>query len=357
MNGPSTDRASVTSELAYHSFIEDLFLRLAYEQRLNTLVTADWLTRADVENCPGAVLANQLCNDGTELRVLRLESSLLYLTLRDEDLKVRIAAPDTDTASAVRVRIAEALPEASDTVREVRSRFWWWDVVAESTVRRVPAPPWSEVAVNYSQPTRAMLEALVGWDSGPARSGRLMLWHGEPGTGKTSAIRTLSSQWRSWADFQYIADPEQLLAKPAYLLSAITDVDESSRTSTDRWKVVVLEDSGEFLAPDAGHIKGQALSRLLNVCDGVLGQAMRALVLVTTNEPIRALHPALVRPGRCLSEIEFRRLEPPEVTEWCRVHGVEPTVSGSATLADLFARRDGAGPATPRPTFGFADID
>lgn len=39
----------------------------------------------------------------------------------------------------------------------------------------------------------------------------------------------------------------------------------------NRWKIVVLEDAGEFLAPDAKHLKGQALSRLLNVCDGVLG--------------------------------------------------------------------------------------
>jgi len=31
---------------------------------------------------------------------------------------------------------------------------------------------------------------------------------------------------------------------------------------------VVLEHSGEFLAPDAKQLNGQALSRLLNVCDG-----------------------------------------------------------------------------------------
>ena len=34
---------------------------------------------------------------------------------------------------------------------------------------------------------------------------------------------------------------------------------------------------------------------------------MRVIVLITTNEPIRRLHPALLRPGRCLSETEFRK--------------------------------------------------
>jgi hypothetical protein len=33
---------------------------------------------------------------------------------------------------------------------------------------------------------------------------------------------------------------------------------------------------------------------------------MRALVLVTTNEPLGQLHPALARPGRCLAEVDFK---------------------------------------------------
>ena len=44
-------------------------------------------------------------------------------------------------------------------------------------------------------------------------------------------------------------------------------------------------------------VAGQGLSRLLNVSDGLLGEGLRAVVLVTTNEPLRRLHPAVVRPG------------------------------------------------------------
>ena len=65
------------------------------------------------------------------------------------------------------------------------------------------------------------------------------------------------------------------------------------------WKLVVLEDSGELLSIDAHERTGQALSRLLNVTDGVLGQGTKAIVLVTTNEPLRKLHPAIRRAGRC----------------------------------------------------------
>lgn len=85
---------------------------------------------------------------------------------------------------------------------------------------------------------------------------------------------------------------------------------------TKRRRSIVLEDAGEYLAPDAKQARGQALSRLLNVCDGVLGQAMRALILVTTNEPLRTLHPALSRPGRCLAQIAFERFDRPGIERW-----------------------------------------
>ena len=50
------------------------------------------------------------------------------------------------------------------------------------------------------------------------------------------------------------------------------------------------------------------LGRLLNLCDGILGHGLRVLVLLTTDEDLGQLHPAVTRPGRCLSQIEFEPL-------------------------------------------------
>src|ERR1700733_11704630 len=121
----------------------------------------------------------------------------------------------------------------------------------------------------------------------------------------------------------------------------------------NRWRIVVLEDAGEFLGPDARQLKGHALSRLLNVCDGVLGQAMRALVLVTTNEPLRHLHPALARPGRCLDEIAFERFDRHEVAAWCARHDADPPNVHTASLADLYAHLDGRPAAPQKQAIGF----
>src|SRR5207248_7878403 len=74
------------------------------------------------------------------------------------------------------------------------------------------------------------------------------------------------------------------------------------------WRLLVLEDTGELLRPDAKSIIGQGLSRFLNVVDGLIGQGLRILVLVTTNEEIGTLHPAVARPGRCAANIDFTAL-------------------------------------------------
>ena len=66
---------------------------------------------------------------------------------------------------------------------------------------------------------------------------------------------------------------------------------------------------------------GQGLSRFLNVVDGLIGQGLRVLVLVTTNEPIRKLHPAVARPGRCAANVEFAPLAADEAAAWLDEHG------------------------------------
>jgi hypothetical protein len=99
--------------------------------------------------------------------------------------------------------------------------------------------------------------------------------------------------------------------------------------------LLLLEDCDELIRAEAKHASGQALSRLLNLTDGLLGQGRHVLLGITTNEDLTRLHPAVVRPGRCLAQIEVGRLSAAEATGWLG----RPT--GPATLAELFAARSG----------------
>lgn len=204
----------------------------------------------------------------------------------------------------------------------------------------IAAHPWADVERNYPACVAPALGKLMAMRE-PTGQGKLILWHGAPGTGKTTAIRSLAKSWADWCGMEYIIDPERLFADANYLTSVITDDDREQ----EGWRLLVAEDSDEFLRASARKEAGAALGRLLNLSDGILGQGTRTLILLTTNEQLDRLHPALIRPGRCLAQIEFRRFSVEEADSWLNDASTrrptEPT-----TLAELIELQGG----TPRIT-------
>lgn len=155
-------------------------------------------------------------------------------------------------------------------------------------------------------------------------------------------------------------DPEELFGHGgAYMLDVLTWGGDSEE---GRWRLVILEDAGELIAADARAVAGQALSRLLNVTDGLLGQGTRTLVLITTNEPVKRLHPATRRAGRCLADLEFSPFPVVEANAWLAGRGHDRRVEKPAPLAELYVhdengRADQDAESTALPTgFGFARV-
>ena len=117
--------------------------------------------------------------------------------------------------------------------------------------------------------------------------------------------------------------------------------DDEEDESRRAWRVLVLEDTGELLSAQARAAVGQGLSRFLNVVDGLIGQGLRVLVLVTTNEEIQTFHPAVARPGRAAANIEFIALSDAEARSWLEGRGIEDPPSTPATIASLYAQAEG----------------
>lgn len=331
---------------------ESVFHALVVAEDRPFLRTASWVVGALGTPLvhPGEVVWDR---NGTST-VVRTEDTVVWVELDGVKLTVWTAARDRAAAGGalaeVRRRFPEEPPRDDDSTRVT---FWNWSSSGTSErPRNIDTPPWTAIAGNYATSIVTELSDLMQ-RTAPPDGGRLLLWHGPPGTGKTHLIRALAHAWKSWCATDYVVDIDQLLhGGSEYLMSLL--LDERDDLPEDRWRLLVLEDAGEFLAGDAARTQGQGFARLLNTLDGMLGQGTRLMVLVTTNWPLTKLDPAITRPGRCAMTLEVPPLPAGEAATWLKAHGHAGPVGGEATLAELFGVLRGDEPPAARRAVGFA---
>jgi hypothetical protein len=324
---------------------------------------------------------HRVVGDGAEQLLAQQDSALCCISLYSGWIVVQVAGDDPERLAATLAGLKERFPPPDpSSSHKVNVQFWTYGQHGPfSSYREVSVPEWPDLQANYAESTRSRLDALMR-NFTPAHGGQLVLWHGEAGTGKTFALRALAWEWRSWCEFQYIVDPDSFFGEHAdYLMSVLTQPGyaempdprvmrhmamsggyvefgggaDDGDSGSKAWRLLVLEDTGELLTPDAKSIIGQGLSRFLNVVDGLIGQGLRILVLVTTNEPIKTLHPAVARPGRCAANIEFLRLATDDANAWLERAGTQQRVERPSLLADLYALEAGKKPGDLPPA-GFA---
>ncbi len=298
-----------------------------------------------------ALLRADLAGDEIEALIRLGDGAIAFVDVDHGTVTVEVAAMQRGKVVVIRDSLRDRLASSPAAPNQITVAFWI-SAARGGDVRHkeIDAPSFEQIADNYSADVKQALCRLAA--ARAPDGGRLILWRGEPGTGKSHALRALVRAWKPWCSAHFVIDPDELLRGGSYLLDVLTWDDGAGR-----WRLLILEDAGELIASDARTVSGQALSRLLNIADGLLGQGTRTLILITTNEPVKRLHPATRRAGRCVADIEFTALAVAEANAWLRARGQDHRVEVPTTIADLYSH-PGRGPMRAEQRepsrFGFA---
>jgi len=157
---------------------------------------------------------------------------------------------------------------------------------------------------NYTSKVMEAYDHIVEELSTESPCGRLSVLSGEPGTGKTFLVRNLLTH----------ADKAAFILVPAHMMQdmagpEILPVLANATSELDGPAVLVVEDGDKVLVKrEAGDMS--AISALLNLGDGILGNVLDIRIIATTNAPKLEMDPATRRDGRLCSHVLVDALAP-----------------------------------------------
>lgn len=263
---------------------------------------------------------------------------MIFVNLEDTDFYIDTYAEsreDVDVAHKIYDRIFEKVRLISED-NHVSINVWYDSPDGANYYnRKIEVPKFGEIEHNYSSKLRRHVKDLFEIEK-PWERGKLIFWMGPPGTGKTYCVRSLIEHWKNDFTINLIVDPESFLRNPCYLKEVV--LSHSGRS--DKANLIILEDCPRSVLKEArAGSDSYNMGRLLNITDGILGQGLKLIFLMTTNDDIKDIDKAFLRDGRCLQRLKFGLLDPESANEWLEKNGYEGdfVTKEDIELARLFA--------------------
>jgi energy-coupling factor transporter ATP-binding protein EcfA2 len=187
------------------------------------------------------------------------------------------------------------------------------------------------IPTNYTPKNVEDIEFVVKEFNKKQPSGRIVILDGVAGSGKTTLVRAVVNKIPK---SNFIIIPPNMVASlndPSFMGFFV----QSSNLHAQPLTLVIEDADSCLVSRDESNIS--AISTLLNMTDGIIGQMLDIRVIATTNVRADNIDEAVMRPGRLLKQITFDALSPEQAnTVHKRLTGQEGTYTSPKTLAEIY---------------------
>jgi hypothetical protein len=185
--------------------------------------------------------------------------------------------------------------------------------------------PQIDLELNYGSEFNKVHKVIV--DKLNENNGKgIILLHGDPGTGKTSYIKHLTS---------LITDKDILFIPPS-MAEMLSEPSIIPFLMDHKNSILIIEDAERVISDREGNGSPAGVSNILNLTDGILGDCLSIQIVATFNMKREKIDQALLRKGRLIAEHKFGKLNVEETNILLKHIEKDYQVTEGMTLADIY---------------------
>jgi len=158
-----------------------------------------------------------------------------------------------------------------------------------------------------------------------ANESGIILLHGEPGTGKTTYIKSLITNYID-TNFVFIQNE---------FISNLLDPDFITFLLKQRNTILVIEDAEKVIASRENENQSSVVSTILQLTDGLFSDYLNIKVICTFNTSLSKIDTALLRKGRMIAMYKFKPLSIVKTNELLKAINIKKA-DKELTIADIY---------------------